>query len=510
MRIHDWKMELYWRLPILLQEFALSAYSIYLDRCYYGPTYRDWCAEMAKRQRWSAAEALDWQNKRLGFIVRLAATRVPHYKDEWRHLDWRSVRTVADLPILPLLDKHAIRQNELRFIAERLDPSSLWVEKTSGTTGTSLRIYWPFPMLPQFWAMVELMVRKAVGVAQEIPRAMMGGRPIVRGGTRMPPFWRYNRHWKQLYLSSYHVSPRTAPLYIAALRRHGSQWMTGYGSAMAALAESALAAGIQPVSLRAVIPSGDTLTAGMRQSIEKFFQCKCFDHYGQSEGVAMAMECRYGKMHVLPMLGIIEILRSDGSPCRPGEVGEIVATGLMNEAMPLIRYRLGDYAAWDDGDACPCGNPQPAISRLEGRVDDYLLTSDGRRIGRLSTALKRSPSVHSAQIIQHRPGCARLLVRPSNGYCQADALAIRDDILEKIGAFDIEVYEVPEIPKNPQGKSSLVVRLEDRPAMRTVYEKLLRSSGVRIDERWQGRKSQPPRSGVRKSKRDAYAASAPE
>jgi phenylacetate-CoA ligase len=120
------------------------------------------------------------------------------------------------------------------------------------------------------------------------------------------------------------------------------------------------------------------------------------------------------------------------------------------------------------------------ISKLEGRVDDYLVTQDGRKIGRLSTALKRSPSVHSAQIVQDRPGHARLLVRPSIGYCQADALAIRDDILEKIGAFDIEIYEVPEIPKTPQGKSSLVVRLDDRPTMQAAYESLLGSLAVRI------------------------------
>jgi phenylacetate-CoA ligase len=276
------------------------------------------------------------------------------------------------------------------------------------------------------------------------------------------------------------VSLKTAPHYIAALQTHKPQWMTGYGSAMAALAENALSAGLKPFRLNAVIASGDTLGPGMRDRIEQFFQCKCFDHYGQSEGVAMAMECQYGRMHVLPNLGFIEIVRDDGSACDPGEVGEIVATGLMNEAMPLIRYRLGDYAAWAADQTCACGNRQPALARLEGRVDDYLVTQDGRQIGRLSTALKRSPSVHSAQIVQDQPGNARLLIRPGNGYCKEDALVIRDDILEKIGAFNLEVYEVPEIPKTPQGKNSLVVRLDDRPMMRSTYDALLTSSSVRI------------------------------
>jgi phenylacetate-CoA ligase len=302
---------------------------------------------------------------------------------------------------------------------------------------------------------------------------MIGGRPIVRGTTTRPPYWRFNWFWRQLYLSAYHISRDTAAGYIAAIRDHGVEWLTGYGSAIAALAEQALETGVSALPLRAVIVSGDTLTPGMRQSIETFFQCKCFDHYGQSEGVAMAMECASGRMHVIPDAGILEITREDGTLCLPGEIGEIVATGLLNDAMPLIRYRLGDYAAWAKDQECPCGVPGPIIEELEGRVDDYLVTLDGRRVGRLSTAVKRSPTIHSAQIVQDRPGHGYLLVRPSNGYRMADAIAVRDDILERIGAFDLDIVEVPEIPRTPQGKTSLVVRLADRPHMREAYAGIL-------------------------------------
>jgi phenylacetate-CoA ligase len=178
-------------------------------------------------------------------------------------------------------------------------------------------------------------------------------------------------------------------------------------------------------------------------------------------------------MHVIPSAGIVEITREDGIACAPGEIGEIVATGLMNDAMPLIRYRLGDYAAWAKDQDCPCGNPNPVLESLEGRVDDYLVTLDGRRIGRLSTSLKGSPTIHSAQIVQDRPGHAYLLVRPSNGYRPADAAAVRVDILERIGSFELDIVEVPEIPRTPQGKTSLVVRVDDRPQMKESYASIL-------------------------------------
>jgi phenylacetate-CoA ligase len=300
---------------------------------------------------------------------------------------------------------------------------------------------------------------------------MMGGRPIVPGDAAKPPYWRFNRQWRQLYLSSYHVSRRSAPGYIEALRTYGSKWMTGYGSAIAALAESAWEAGVEPYPLRAVIVSGDTLLPAMRSSIERFFRCRCFDSYGQSEGVATTMECAHGRMHVLPQVGIVEILGDDGSRCAPGETGEIVATGLLNRSMPLIRYRTGDRAAWSADQACACGTLGPIIESLEGRVDDYLETRDGRRIGRLSTAVKRSPSIHSAQIVQDRIGHAYLLVRPGEGYRHEDSIAIREDLIERIGDFELEIVEVAEIPKTPTGKMRLVVRLSERSdAARAAYD----------------------------------------
>jgi phenylacetate-CoA ligase len=477
----NWRMELYWRLPLYLQETALSLYARYLDGLYYGPGYDDAFCQFTSLQAASASAAADWQNERLRAVVRLAATRVPFYRQRWRQVDWRSVYSAADLHLLPRLEKQTVRRHEGQFIVEGTDPHALWLEKTSGSTGTALSIYLPKSMLPQWWALVEVSIRKVAGVAREMPRAMLGGRTIVRGSTVAPPFWRFNRRWRQLYLSSYHVSRSSAAAYAQAMRRYGSQWITGYGSAIAALAQFGLEIGVEAPSPRAAIVSGDTLVAGMRRSIETFFGCKCYDSYGQCEAVCMAMECAHGRIHVIAGAGIVEILRDDGSPCRAGEVGEIVATGLLNDAMPLIRYRMGDYAAWAEEQTCACGNSQPIMTHLEGRLDDYLIVSNGRKVGRLSTALKRSPTIHSAQIVQDRPDHAYLLIRPGSDYHYRDAIAVRDDLFEKIGRFNFDLVEVPEIPKTPRGKTALVVRLAAQPELQPVYQRLLADRQPRLD-----------------------------
>lgn len=469
----NWKTNLYWHLPVRSQEAVLSLYSRKLDKIYFGFLFQEWKNWLIDSREWSRTKISEWKNERLKYIVEISGKHVPFYRKNWRGFDYKSVQSESDLNKLPLLEKQSVRMNEQSFIVDGINPKSLWVEKTSGTIGTSLKIYWPLSMVSKWWAINEVMSRYVAGVNQKLPRTMIGGRPIIPGKTNKPPFWRFNRHWKQLYASSYHISKQTALDYITAIKKYESVWLTGYGSSIAALAEFGLENGLDPTQLRSVIVSGDTLFQGMKNSIEKYFQCKCYDHYGMSEGVAMAMECPNGRNHVVPFAGVIEILREDGTSCSLGEVGEIVATGLLNDAMPLIRYRIGDYASWDENQECDCGNPNSIIKNLEGRVDDYLITKDGRKIGRLSTAMKRSPTIHSAQIVQDKPGHAYLLVRPTNGYRPSHGKAVCDDIIERIGKFNFDMIEVMEIPSTLKGKATLVVALDKSPEIRERYEKFL-------------------------------------
>ena len=468
----DWKMALYWRLPVRLQELGLGLYARRLDRLYYGAEFERWKTMVAGWQSRSWEEAEHWQYERLRMLMATAMHTVPYYRTSLQGMRAEDILDANALTQVPLLTKQELRRNELQFIAEGFDIRKAFVDRTSGSTGTALTLYWPIPAIQRYWAAHEVTVRNAVGVDRFLPRAMIGGRPIVPGSQHSPPYWRHNRQWKQLYMSSYHISSSTAAGYVAAIRQSGVVWLTGYGSAIGALAQDALDAGVPPVPLRVVIVSGDTLQPGMKAAIEEFFQCRCHDHYGQAEGICWIFECEQRRLHVIPEFGIMEIVRPDGSACAPGEIGEIVATGLLNYGMPLLRYRTGDTAAWASDQKCTCGGNGRIVDDLEGRVDDYLVTTDGRRIGRLSTAIKRSPSIHSAQIVQTAPGRGVLLVKPGSEYTRRDADVICTDIRDRIGEFDLRILEVEEIPKTPAGKLRLVVRLDDRADFQQQYSHL--------------------------------------
>jgi len=136
-------MELYWRLPVRFQEAALGLYASRLEKIYYGRGYdeaKEWLNDL---KSWQSEKIEEWRNDRVRYIVDLAAKKVPYYQDAFRKRDWRNVRSASGLHLLPILDKQSVRQNENSFIAEGNDPKALWVQKTSGTSGTSLKIYWP-------------------------------------------------------------------------------------------------------------------------------------------------------------------------------------------------------------------------------------------------------------------------------------------------------------------------------------------------------------------------------
>jgi phenylacetate-CoA ligase len=100
--------------------------------------------------------------------------------------------------------------------------------------------------------------------------------------------------------------------------------------------------------------------------------------YGSSEGGYIAGECEQEEgMHILSDYYIVEVIDPDTEEVLgPGEDGEIVITPLWNEAMPLIRYRMGDVGSLFPFEPCPCGRTHPKISMVRGRVAHIIKVKD--------------------------------------------------------------------------------------------------------------------------------------
>jgi phenylacetate-CoA ligase len=273
------------------------------------------------------------------------------------------------------------------------------------------------------------------------------------------PFYRFNLVERQVYFSAFHLRPDTARFYVDALRRHRIQWLTGYAVSYYLLAKLVLEQHITVPALKAIITTSEKVTPDMRTIMERAFGCRVYEEYSTVENAVFASECEQGRLHVSPDACVLEILRPDGTACEPGETGEVVATCLMRDYQPLIRFRLGDVAAWDP-ESCPCGRAMPVIKEVIGRIEDVVVGPDGRQMVRFHGVFVDQPHVREGQIVQETLDRVRVKVVPCAGFGDADVRDIMARVQQRLGKeVKVIVEPVTEIPRTKAGKFQAVVSL---------------------------------------------------
>jgi len=118
--------------------------------------------------------------------------------------------------------------------------------------------------------------------------------------------------------------------------------------------------------------TGEPLLDSERHLIEARFGAFVHDAYGLSECV-VGTECRVRNgFHYWPDATHVEVLEPDSDrPVPEGEMGELVVTSLMQEHLPIIRYRSGDKGRIDQ-QRCACGHGGPRV-HFDGRIADTLV-----------------------------------------------------------------------------------------------------------------------------------------
>lgn len=121
-------------------------------------------------------------------------------------------------------------------------------------------------------------------------------------------------------------------------------------------------------SLRRALVSGDLCPAAVIEGCESILGSRLFPHYGSREmALGGAITCpAHAGMHLRENHVIAEIVDEEGKVLPAGEYGELVITTIGMEAMPLIRYRTGDYTRILPG-KCPCGSEALRLDTVERR-----------------------------------------------------------------------------------------------------------------------------------------------
>jgi phenylacetate-CoA ligase len=439
---------------------GVSAFGLVWKRRRFGGVFKSAEAQFELREHMSVEEWSDFQTKKLRALLQHAYVNVPYYRERWKEFGLcpagSASMSLVDLCEIPAVQKNDIRDNPESFISEEANPKKLHTYLTSGTTGTPLAIKFTTDMHQTWSAAYEVRCKKWAGVDRTCSRAMIGGRIVLPEGQAKPPFWRYNMVERQVYFSAFHIAPDTVRTYADALNKYQPDYLVGYAASWYFLARMLLEQDIDIYQPRAILTSSEKLTEDMRSTIEAAFKCEVFDGYSGVEACCLVSECEHHSLHISPDVGIIELIDDNGHPVAPGQPGEIVATGLLNFAQPLIRYRTGDLASMSNKE-CPCGRAMPVLEELVGRLEDTVIGADGREMVRFHGIFVGLPSIREGQIVQEEVDLFRLRLVATDKFGDAEKAVIQSRFEERLGPVRLNFEFVDQIERTERGKFRAVI-----------------------------------------------------
>jgi phenylacetate-CoA ligase len=212
--------------------------------------------------------------------------------------------------------------------------------------------------------------------------------------------------------------------------------------------------GLSLDSLRSVWTMSESVDEGLRELCLEIFGCPVFSSYSCNETGYIALQCPSGtNFHAVSESALVEVIDDSGRPCQPGEVGRVIVTPLHNFAMPLLRYQVGDEA--EVGPPCSCGRGLPSLTRIVGRLQDYLTLRSGERKRAALDHYQISGirAVREFQLVQTSLERAELRIVIAHPLEEAEMEKL-DGVMKKLleGYLEWSVVIVDSLPRTPAGK----------------------------------------------------------
>ncbi|MFC1670690.1 hypothetical protein ACFL20_09875 [Spirochaetota bacterium] len=295
------------------------------------------------------------------------------------HPFYRNWLSHADREV-PLLTRTDVLENN-----EKLLNGYPVTATTSGSTGVPVKVSWS----KRRQKIEELSINRLIG--------WLGGRmPVTRF-----------IHSENPDGENFDVSTPVADQLALILKRYrlsGAVAITTYPSNAERICKEVRDKGLDMSFIRRFGVFAEVFEPPLEELIKQTFpNAQIWSSYSCQEAGLIAGRCPHnpGCHHVMfGKLGI-EILDDSNKPCPEGVVGRVVITDYFNLNAPLIRYDIGDLAAWGQ---CTCGKiTNPSLSVIHGKIRGALLHKNGERIPfiNLSIALRDIQGMRQYQVIQN-------------------------------------------------------------------------------------------------------------
>lgn len=407
-------------------------------------------------QWWSLDVIRARQLERLQALVRHAETNVPYYGELFPRIGFHAeeLRSLEDMQRLPLLDRYTVSSSFDALAARDAAAMRPAMRTTGGSTGVTVRVL--MSERAQHAHLADVF-RAYQWNGYTMGQRIVFFRQLFQTCPDPNAAWHYHRPRNELSINATTFSVPMLEEMLPRIARFRPEAMIACPSHLYLLSRYLTENPVPGIRPRTLLVTGEMLYDFQREQMERVFGCQPAILYGMAEHVASAAQCPAGRIHASADFTYMEILRPDGSPAAPGEVGEIVGTNLDNYAMPLLRYRTGDLAAWSD-EPCPCGRALPVLEKIAGRTQDVIVTPAGvRAFPYWEFKFQEIPHVREFQIVQDAADHFLLKVLPGTGYQDEDGRQMAEMLQKGIGfPATVSVETVAGFQRTLRGKHRLV------------------------------------------------------
>lgn len=424
---------------------------------------------LRRLERRSHDEQLEVQRERLGRLVTHAAANVPHYRDRFDAGMLARGLGPEDLAGLPVLEREEVNDPSLRLrlLADGFGPDNTASTSTSGSSGVPVTIH---------NSERDLAYLRATYLGDLLASGL---RPTDRIAYFRPGS--FLRHPLERFgvLPSFQIDTRAnLDDQVDAFLRARPTFLTGFPSTISCVMAELQRRGIDYDRVHQVVFGGERVRPALRASVLDFFGADGSEVYASVEMFTIARSCRLGSLHVRTPDVVVEVEQADGSVLVAAGEGDAIVTRLHGEAMPLIRYRLGDRVRFAET-ACGCNEAAgPVIAEVLGRRQDLIVGPDDRltSIDALDTPLVGRPDLAQLQVVQDRPGRLEVRVVLANDAGPGALEQIQAVVADSVPGYDANVVAVDRIEPGPNGKIRTVVSTAaaDRFHLKTPTTKALR------------------------------------
>ena len=375
-----------------------------------------------------------------------------HNTPFYRNLVGDQCQTWEDLPVLT---KQDLQQALKPRLSKGFSAKNVHVHRTSGSSGTPFIFAKDKFCHALTWASITQLYSTSGIDLQNSYEARFYGIPnhgVARLKERLK-----DRLSNRYRFSIFDTSAANFESFISRFKKERFGHLNGYTSTLVLFAR--YLAGKKLVlkdlcpSLTHCIVTAEMLFKEDLELLQQQFGVPVINEYGASETGIIALGKAGGFLHIDSSLLYVEILDEANKPVAPGTSGKIVVTSLFNKAHPFIRYEIGDLGvlAYQNG--------LPVLSQLEGRVGDFALLPDGKKIPALAfyyvtkEIMNDTASVKEFKIIQNAPNHFSINYVAETEFSAQDVEKIKRAMLNYLGMeIQLSLHKKPILDRSKRGK----------------------------------------------------------